>query len=158
MKQNIAIAFSYFIGLVAILISLWRCEPFELDTVAALATILSLSVAILIGIVAYNYFIQKDEADKFRKEARLLIEAEREERNRQYVTLQEKVSSYGIELVDSPEWIYAITDAENHFLFGIKRQDGCIEWGAGIPSPIRKELEKLDLRIEELSKASKVTD
>ena len=42
----------------------------------------------------------------------------------------------------SPEFIKAIVDTENHFLFGI-HLDGSIEWGKGIPAPIRTKLQEL---------------
>lgn len=44
--------------------------------------------------------------------------------------------------IDSPEFIKAIVDAEDHFLFGIQR-DGSIEWGKGIPAPIRSKLQEI---------------
>lgn len=44
--------------------------------------------------------------------------------------------------IDSPEFIKAIVDAEDHFLFGIQR-DGSIEWGKGIPAPIRAKLQEI---------------
>lgn len=44
--------------------------------------------------------------------------------------------------IESPEFIKAIVDAEDHFLFGIQL-DGSIEWGKGIPSPIRAKLQEL---------------
>ena len=44
--------------------------------------------------------------------------------------------------IDSPEFINAIVDAEDHFLFGIQR-DGSIEWGKGIPAPIRAKLQEI---------------
>lgn len=71
-------------------------------------------------------------------------------RDDKFLKLKEEVDSYGMKIVDNPEYIYAITDASNHFLFGIRRQDGSIEWGAGVPAPIRKELEKLDMRIKKV--------
>jgi len=47
----------------------------------------------------------------------------------------------------------AVAAHENYkklkILFGI-HTDGSIEWGVGVPTPIRKELEKLDLRVREL--------
>ena len=42
--------------------------------------------------------------------------------------------------IESPEFIKAIVDAEDHFLFGIPL-DGSIEWGKGIPAPIRAKLQ-----------------
>ena len=44
--------------------------------------------------------------------------------------------------IESPEFIKAIVDAEDHFLFGIKL-DGSIEWGKGIPAPIRAKLQEI---------------
>ena len=44
--------------------------------------------------------------------------------------------------IDSPEFIKAIVDAENHFLLGIQL-DGSIEWGKGIPTPIRTKLQEI---------------
>lgn len=44
--------------------------------------------------------------------------------------------------IDSPEFIKAIVDAEDHFLFGIQL-DGSIEWGKGIPAPIRAKLREI---------------
>jgi hypothetical protein len=44
--------------------------------------------------------------------------------------------------IESPEFIKAIVDAENHFLFGIQL-DGSIEWGKGIPAPIRAKLQEI---------------
>lgn len=44
--------------------------------------------------------------------------------------------------IESPEFIKAIVDAEDHFLFGIKL-DGSIEWGKGIPAPIRVKLQEI---------------
>nr|DAU82405.1 MAG TPA: CotH kinase protein [Crassvirales sp.] len=42
--------------------------------------------------------------------------------------------------IESPEFIKAIVDAEDHFLLGIQI-DGSIEWGKGIPAPIRAKLQ-----------------
>ena len=44
--------------------------------------------------------------------------------------------------IESPEFIKAIVDAEDHFLFGIQL-DGSIEWGNGIPTPIRAKLREI---------------
>lgn len=44
--------------------------------------------------------------------------------------------------IESPEFIKAIVDAEDHFLFGIQL-DGSIEWGKGIPAPIRVKLQEI---------------
>lgn len=42
----------------------------------------------------------------------------------------------------SPEFLKAIVDAEEHFLFGIQL-DGSIEWSKGIPAPIRAKLQEI---------------
>lgn len=44
--------------------------------------------------------------------------------------------------IESPEFIKAIVDAEEHFVFGIQL-DGSIEWGKGIPAPIRAKLQEI---------------
>ena len=44
--------------------------------------------------------------------------------------------------IESPEFIKAIVDAEDHFLIGIQL-DGSIEWGKGIPTPIRTKLQEI---------------
>lgn len=44
--------------------------------------------------------------------------------------------------IESPEFIKAIVDAEDHFLFGIQL-DGSIEWGKGIPVPIKAKLQEI---------------
>ena len=44
--------------------------------------------------------------------------------------------------IESPEFIKAIVDSEDHFLFGIQL-DGSIEWGKGIPAPIRAKLQEI---------------
>mgnify|MGYP004644270163 CR=1 FL=1 len=44
--------------------------------------------------------------------------------------------------IDSPEFIKAIVDAEDHFLLGIQL-DGSIEWSKGIPAPIRAKLHEI---------------
>lgn len=44
--------------------------------------------------------------------------------------------------IESPEFIKTIVDAEDHFLFGI-RLDGSIDWGKGIPAPIKAKLQEI---------------
>lgn len=44
--------------------------------------------------------------------------------------------------IESPEFLHCIVDAEDHFLFGIQL-DGSIEWGKGIPAPIRAKLQDI---------------
>ena len=44
--------------------------------------------------------------------------------------------------IESPEFLHCIVDAEDHFIFGIQL-DGSIEWGKGIPAPIRAKLQEI---------------
>lgn len=44
--------------------------------------------------------------------------------------------------IESPEFLHCIVDAEYRFLFGIQL-DGSIEWGKGIPAPIRAKLQEI---------------
>lgn len=44
--------------------------------------------------------------------------------------------------IESPEFIKVIVDAEDHFLLGIQL-DGSIEWGNGIPTPVRAKLQEI---------------
>ena len=44
--------------------------------------------------------------------------------------------------IESPEFIKVIVDTEDHFLIGIQL-DGSIEWGKGIPAPIRAKLQEI---------------
>ena len=62
---------------------------------------------------------------------------------------EEVLDSYGLKIVENPEWLWVVLDAANHVLFGIKR-DGSIEWPIGVPEPIMKEIEALKKRINEL--------
>lgn len=79
-----------------------------------------------------------------------LDDRENQARDNKFLKLQETVESYGMKIIDNPEWIYAIVDAEDKLLFGIRRLDGSIEWGAGIPKPIEKEIKELQNRIQQL--------
>lgn len=44
--------------------------------------------------------------------------------------------------IESPEFLHCIVDAEDRFLFGIQL-DGSIEWGKGIPAPIRQRIQEV---------------
>lgn len=44
--------------------------------------------------------------------------------------------------IESPEFIHCIVDSENHPLFGIQL-DGSIEWGKGIPTPIKDKMQEI---------------
>ena len=39
-------------------------------------------------------------------------------------------------IVENPEYVYAITDANDKFLFGI-RHDASVEWAVGVPQPVK---------------------
>lgn len=44
--------------------------------------------------------------------------------------------------IESPEFIHCIVDSENHLLFGIQL-DGSVEWGKGIPTPIKERMQEI---------------
>lgn len=44
--------------------------------------------------------------------------------------------------IESPEFLKLIVDAEDHVLFGIQL-DGSVEWGKGIPAPIRAKFQEI---------------
>lgn len=58
--------------------------------------------------------------------------------------IEERYGTY----TDSPEFIYAYTDAEGKFLWGI-RIDGSIEWAKGVPTPIQNALKELADKIKD---------
>ena len=79
-----------------------------------------------------------------------LDDKENQVRDDKFLKLRDEVESYGMKVIDNPEWIYAITDASDHLLFGIHRSDGSIEWGAGVPTPIKNKISELTQRVEKL--------
>lgn len=44
--------------------------------------------------------------------------------------------------IESPEFIHCIVDSDNHLLFGIQL-DGSVEWGKGIPTPIKDKMQEI---------------
>ena len=44
--------------------------------------------------------------------------------------------------IENPEFIHCILDAEEHLLFGIQ-QDGSVEWGKGVPAPVKERIEEI---------------
>ena len=66
-----------------------------------------------------------------------------------YIKIDEVLDSYGLKIVENPEWLWVVIDAANHVLLGIKR-DGSIEWPIGVPKPVKKEIYALKKRIDEL--------
>ena len=72
-------------------------------------------------------------------------------RDGKFQKLKNEVESHGLKLVENPEWIWVVVDAEDKILFGIKH-DGSIDWSVGVPTPIREEFEAQKKRIAELEK------
>lgn len=54
------------------------------------------------------------------------------------------VSQFALPLreTESPEFIHCIVDSDNHLLFGIQL-DGSVEWGKGIPTPIKGKMQEI---------------
>lgn len=67
MKLKIAIGIACVLAIASIAFSLWRYKSYNIDTVVVLANILALLVTVLLGVLAYNYFIQKKESDDISK-------------------------------------------------------------------------------------------
>lgn len=57
------------------------------------------------------------------------------------------VSRYGSYL-NTHEYIYALTDNNNKILWGVKN-DGTIEWGTGIPTPVKEYITEIDVSNKE---------
>ena len=66
---------------------------------------------------------------------------------KRYEKFEAEVRDYGFEIIDNPEWLKVEVDAEQHILFGIKR-DGSVDWSIGVPGPIKKELDKINQRLK----------
>lgn len=69
---------------------------------------------------------------------------------REISDVHKRIDELGFRIIDSPEYLYAMVDAEDHVLFCV-RTDGTIDWALGIPYPIKKELERLETKIEQSS-------
>lgn len=83
--------------------------------------------------------------EKKRVDAELAKKFDKENIAQEFGDSKDKVvSQFAIPFreIESPEFIKAIVDAEDHFLFGI-RLDGSIEWSKGIPAPIRAKLREI---------------
>ena len=76
---------------------------------------------------------------------------ENSKRQQRFDEFEKEVKNYGFEVVENPEWLKVDVDAEQHILFGIKR-DGSVDWSIGVPGPIKKELDELRKEIAELKK------
>lgn len=71
----------------------------------------------------------------------------KEETNEKLAETDAKLSELG-SYVSNLEYVRAYTDADGLFLWGIK-QDGSIEWAKGVPTPVKKYIESLDLENDE---------
>ena len=151
-KPNaIAIGFSV-VGIIASFVALALAAPRDsslnipgFDYLGFIVSIFGILTAVLIGWQLYNAFKLKEDAKK--------VEAANKNVDNyasDVAELEKKIKLLG-EYVENPEWVHVITDAEDRILFGIKK-DGSIEWGAGVPKPIREELDALKRRISELEK------
>ena len=61
------------------------------------------------------------------------------------------VSQYALPFreIESPEFLYCLADADDHLLFGIQL-DGSVEWGKGIPAPIRAKLQDIADKLQDI--------
>ena len=162
-------------GFIAISIAAPRdMSKLGIDYLGIIVALLAAFATLLLGMQLYHGLRLKEDADevmnaketvqKYANDIKHLTDTihelvnQKDELQGQVADLQEKIKMLGISYIDNPEWLYAIIDAEKHLLFGIRRQDGSIEWSAGIPTPIRKELVDLSLRIKKLENQSANSD
>lgn len=68
-------------------------------------------------------------------------------------TINRDIYSYGLSLIDSDEFLYAIGDSENNVLFGI-RLDGSVYQPKGIPEQTREKLSEINSRFSNLEEKS----
>lgn len=68
-------------------------------------------------------------------------------------SLINSVFANGVEIVENDEYVYAVTDADDKFLFGV-RKDGGFEWAKGIPYFLRQPIEEISATL--LDKVNKV--
>ena len=109
-------------------------------------TSLSISiVSVMLAFVSFNYFrefwlsiVQLTIGFVLAFQA-FLIRRQTEEKLKK---VNKRIDDLGMSFIDSPEYLYAMVDADNHFLFGIN-VEGEVDWALGIPKPIRKELDKI---------------
>lgn len=66
----------------------------------------------------------------------------------QILKINKKIGELRVSYIDSPKYLYAMVDAEDHVIFCVRR-DGTIDWALGVPQPIRKEIERLEKKIDE---------
>ena len=64
-------------------------------------------------------------------------------------SLINSIFSDGVVVTNNPEFLYAITDKDGRFLFGIKK-DGSVEWAAGIPKPVKDSFAVLMQQVMDL--------
>ena len=68
-------------------------------------------------------------------------------------SLINSVFANGVKIIESDEFVYAVTDSADKFLFGVKA-DGSFEWSKGIPYFLRKSIEEISASL--LNKVDKV--
>lgn len=79
-----------------------------------------------------------------------LDDKENQKRDKDFVKLKDSFDSLDMNIIDNPEWSYLITDSTGKYLiFGIKH-DGSVEWGKGVPGPIRQQIDELKKRLSQL--------
>jgi len=71
------------------------------------------------------------------------------EKENRIMTLEGKTTGLQTDLIDNEEFLYVISDSNEQFLFGIRR-DASVEWAKGIPFPILKEFQRLEKKINEI--------
>lgn len=140
----------------------------QIDGNSIIISVMGIVIAMLIGWQLYNALHLKEDADKV-ESAKEIIDTLRDKiaelerinkRNLEQTTelqknLEQIKKKYAgiLKTVNNPEYIYIMTDAEDHMIFSIKR-DGSIDWSVGIPKPIKEELGKLSKRILTLEQSS----
>lgn len=108
---------SFFISVISVMLSL-VCAVFFHEFWLSLAQfIIGLVIAL------QSFLIRKQTEEKLLK-------------------VNKRIDDLGMSYIDSPEYLYAMVDAKNRFLFGIT-VEGKVDWALGIPKPIQKELDKI---------------
>lgn len=60
-----------------------------------------------------------------------------------------------LSIISNSEYLYAIVDSQNTFLFGIKR-DGSVDWAKGLPTWINSRLSEIDNKVDKVEGQSLV--
>ena len=168
------------IGIVSGMIALALSSPRDmstslgLDYLGIIVAILGIITTLLLGLQLYHTFNLKEDAKEVMQARQIVDRYQKdvEELKRQSACLSKdindknviinKLTEYsneikkqlddlGLRIVENPEWLYVMTDAVDHILFGI-RKDASVDWSIGVPRPIKKELDELRKEIAELKK------